>query len=803
MGIGLQKFILLPSGTPVSSNSSPDSPYEHFLGQVVVDPGGESDNESDADSIQLDRLECDPDEFKIVTPPAGDVPLCEFCSKDLIIDDSLFECETVVDSTGEERAALDLSSFRPKQWHDSLRGSLYEKGRKEGDASGWIHSGSQAHENSMEGHYREFCAGGDNPRIVTPPALPELSGPSAKECQFCARLEELFRKEYGERPWWNSPDSVIRFYVQYEWVQRRTTISERRPENEEPSEIRIRGKLDCMVVIAQPPDLDQDHANVFKFDVEAWPGTSRDWLHIRKSPLDPSGAVSDMNIHFIKRCIDKCAKDHKGCRDKLSDSHYVPTRLLDVGRSDGMARLVEKSQIPLDGSQLKYATLSYCWGSGLTLKTTKETKDEHSKVGIVVHSMPQTFQDAIEVVRKLGIRYLWIDALCIIQDIPEDWEAESVKMCDIFANSYITVSAAISTSSSESFLQRPQRNLLNLPFRSSLIPDVCGIYSIQLDGRNGSPKNIDLSHTMWHSRAWVWQEQIMSTRQLIFAEKGFQFRCNNGIRLERGPTTNDPEMSLNGGSNNINYWKVLLKEFTNRNISFPKDRLAAVSGVAKYIQNFQEEAGSSMKYLGGLWLDSEFEKFCAHLLWVCEKPAPSYKHMSACLLNEEQYCAPSWSWASRDKGVDFRWKSRPAFQVMRHDLQPACSDAMVRVKYGSSIVLRGLVGQPPAIPNSGRFNDTAGRWSSRWDAVTPDGTLYFWLDWMPSKEDPQEIDRQSNLELFLTSIEPNLDADGKRSAYGLLLLKFEDGHYRRVGMFQHHGDIEWFESLPYCDVKIH
>ncbi|KAI1415585.1 heterokaryon incompatibility protein-domain-containing protein [Hypoxylon sp. FL1857] len=793
MAPGLQKFLLLPHSSP---DSSPDSPYEQFVGHVVVD--NDSDNESEADSIQIERSSWNIDEFDVVAADATNGILCKSCLKDLIIKDGLARDASTVDDSVKETPTLDLSRLRPKEWHNALdiHGS-YARGRGKGDASGWIHSGSQSHGNQIEGHYREFCIGGDNERIATPSKLSESL---ATKCQFCAKLKELFCKEYSECSWWERSDSELRFYVQYEWVQRRTTISERGEENEGSPQVRTRGKLNCLEVIVQHTGLDHDHANVYKFDVEAWP----DWLMITRSPLDPSGPVSDMNIQFMKHCIDKCIKDHEGCREKLSNAQFIPTRLLDVKASNDMVRLVGRNGILLRGSQPKYATLSYCWGSALTQKTTKGNIEEYSKAGIAVHGMPQTFKDAIKIVRKLGIRYLWIDALCIIQDQAEDWEAESVKMCDIFAHAYVTISAAISSSCSESFLERSPRNLSSVRFHSSVKPKISSVYSIQLDGREGFPKSINLGDSRWCTRAWVWQEQIMSTRQLIFAEKGFQFRCNNGIRLGRGPTTNDPEMTLNNGTSNINYWEVFLKEFTKRSITFRADRLAAVPGVAKYIHSSLEEAGNPMKYLAGLWLDSKLEKFCSHLLWMCDKPASSYEKMSTALLDEDQYCAPSWSWASREKGVDFRWKSRAVFKVMGQpcDLQPYCSEAMVRAKYGSSIVLRSYMKQTPVKPTSGHFNQDAKRWANRWEVSIPNNTLYLWLDWLPAMEDPEEMDRQDNLELLLLDVAPTFDSDGKGSAYGLLLLKFGDLHYRRVGMFQLHGDLKWLEGAPCCDVKI-
>ena len=92
-------------------------------------------------------------------------------------------------------------------------------------------------------------------------------------------------------------------------------------------------------------------------------------------------------------------------------------------------------------------TLSHCWGTSRRLMATKETlKDLQG--GVAVSSLPETFRDAIVITRRLGIRYLWIDYLCIIQDDPQDWEREASKMADVYRNSYLTISAAASADSS-------------------------------------------------------------------------------------------------------------------------------------------------------------------------------------------------------------------------------------------------------------------------------------------------------------------------------------------------------------------
>lgn len=74
-------------------------------------------------------------------------------------------------------------------------------------------------------------------------------------------------------------------------------------------------------------------------------------------------------------------------------------------------------------------------------------------VNIFLSDLPPLFQDAIIITRQLGLRYLWIDSLCIIQDSLRDWETEAAKMASIYQNSYVTISATDASNGSAKCLQ--------------------------------------------------------------------------------------------------------------------------------------------------------------------------------------------------------------------------------------------------------------------------------------------------------------------------------------------------------------
>src|SRR6202000_2965825 len=97
------------------------------------------------------------------------------------------------------------------------------------------------------------------------------------------------------------------------------------------------------------------------------------------------------------------------------------------------------------------------------LRTKKSNIHEHYRT-IPWESLPQTFQDSIALCAEVGVRYLWIDSLCIVQDDVDDWAEESVKMGRIYEEAHFTIAAASASNSSEGlFAVRQPLPLVKVP----------------------------------------------------------------------------------------------------------------------------------------------------------------------------------------------------------------------------------------------------------------------------------------------------------------------------------------------------
>ena len=145
-------------------------------------------------------------------------------------------------------------------------------------------------------------------------------------------------------------------------------------------------------------------------------GSTQPWKSIAEATRIPGNTSFSVSLSLASSWIAECTNHHGTCRSN-AEASTLPTRVLDVRNSKVKLHLSK-------GEQAQYICLSHCWGQSQPLRNTKATLSSLTQ-GIAWNSLSQTFQDAIVVTRTLGICYLWIDSLCIVQDDNEDWEKEA------------------------------------------------------------------------------------------------------------------------------------------------------------------------------------------------------------------------------------------------------------------------------------------------------------------------------------------------------------------------------------------
>jgi hypothetical protein len=303
-----------------------------------------------------------------------------------------------------------------------------------------------------------------------------------------------------------------------------------------------------------------------------------------------------------------------------------------------------------------FVSLSYCWGGDQPQKLTRQSLPLYT-LGVSVHSFPKTIQEAIWYTKNIGLDYLWIDSLCIVQDDQDDKEREIARMAIYYGASTVTICAASSFSSQNGFLHpREEPEFVAGPFK---LP-------FQVDGDLGSVILYSDEPEVYNSveptttRGWTLQESMLSRRILIFASRQLYWTCcrSNATCGGRFGTFQDRNMgdpaSYVSGIHPITtiwnqppltQWMVICKDFASRKIGVAGDKLLAVSALAAHLSPLFTERDGDTVYLAGLFfILVEPISMVYQLLWYTD-----FQHSK----RPKEYRAPSWSLACVDGPLEF------------------------------------------------------------------------------------------------------------------------------------------------------
>ncbi|KAK7213887.1 hypothetical protein V2G26_021065 [Clonostachys chloroleuca] len=350
-------------------------------------------------------------------------------------------------------------------------------------------------------------------------------------------------------------------------------------------------------------------------------------------PILPK-AGSKQEFALIKRWLHEC-DSHATCQKQASKNEgaNAPTRLLEVGHN---IRLVDASSI----RSRPYIALSHCWGP-LKPKEKFCTYQENIEVfrrSILFDDLPKTFQDAITVTRGIGISYLWIDSLCIIQNDKEEWKRESAKMQYVFSGAYCTLSVNSARSSLEGFLTpRVPRTCVPLPISDSRRLYVCP--SIDDFHR-------DVDQSVLHTRGWVLQERALSRRFIHYTSTQVYWECGAGVQCESLAKFQNSRVAFLGDPKfptlALQYYRdgrqillqYLYETYSQLAFTNPTDRPVAILGLESRLSSaLQTRAmfGTFSKY---------FPRF---LLWE----SAELDGMRSIAFDKTDQRVPTWSWLSK------------------------------------------------------------------------------------------------------------------------------------------------------------
>ncbi|KAF9883277.1 hypothetical protein FE257_003797 [Aspergillus nanangensis] len=551
-------------------------------------------------------------------------------------------------------------------------------------------------------------------------------------------------------------------------------------------------------------------------------------LEVTTAPDDPLSKDPRISGRFAVNSGSKCVMEQVAsllakCEKSHSDCHLpyeeivLPSRFIDLEREFPKVCLVETRGL----LRPPYVTLSHCWGppGGIRLMLTTDNMPEF-KQGVALEQLTPVFRDAISLTRHLDIRYLWIDAICIIQNSKEDWAVESARMGSVYQNATMTIASSCSPNSNTHFL-RPRliENSPEVPFYSSLIEKEG---SISLRRGSGFPIDLHLKEPLQH-RAWCLQERLLSRRIVFFDPAQFLWECHAGHIPEESPSfvdltnyrLNDRIMvpytkipaavsmqhfqhPAEAWGQIRQYWYQLLHEFGFRRLTYLNDILPSMSGIAKHFAHITRD-----KYLVGLW-EGDLHN---GLMWEVSHVTDSDGRAGG-----RNTHAPSWSWASlldnsrqlghlHTAGRIWRGDMSHDLKFIKANIAPLDSDPTGAIRFGA-LHLHGFVRNTSLSYNIGElpsdiYSIDINRHTMQLQLEAPTCDIEvlarFDLDWTFHDRDvAEESAMQQNNSLitfeFLALVVSEWNVhyhDRVVNLYGLLLVPTtEPGHYMRRGTFK-------------------
>ncbi|KAF5686355.1 hypothetical protein FCIRC_2911 [Fusarium circinatum] len=490
-----------------------------------------------------------------------------------------------------------------------------------------------------------------------------LTETTSSGCHLCIIIAHAFDEESKELFQSLGSDEVVRLCFKYRTVERdpsgklgwdeRTSMA--------ITDIALGIDLPDEFWLAVRSDKGSALSDV-SFDLRLRPLQETDTSHVIKTiPGKHASTMNDQNLQLTLKWIKGCNRSHPICKEfRPQQPNWRPTRLIHIGSKAQQPRLVIQSKA------VPYIALSYCWGTENTVTLTEATLIPFQNE-IPLATLPTTIRDAIATTRDLGYKYLWVDALCIIQDSKPDWIKESSQMGSIYGSAALTLAAAGASSVKASIFSRRDpravRPCVTNIIQSSVYHRVSYPWAIYPH----QPERLlfdTIKDSPLSRRAWALQELLVSPRTLVFGSKQLVWSCATTEASETFPIGLDPKFSsvVNEGASlsylrqklmraskleeePSEFWNGFISRYTKARLTFSSDTLVALQGIVERITEARRglnKGTPELEYVAGLWRDTNFQQ---SLLWRPKAgTSPS---------RPDYYRAPSWSWASLDGEVDF------------------------------------------------------------------------------------------------------------------------------------------------------
>ncbi|EFX01376.1 tol-like protein [Grosmannia clavigera kw1407] len=417
---------------------------------------------------------------------------------------------------------------------------------------------------------------------------------------------------------------------------------------------------------------------------------------IPRHPINTDPA-SEQSFKLVRGWLQTCQSSHEGC-PKVT-SKFMPTRVIEIvgDGEDGMQlRLLETR-----GLIVQYVALSYCWGGEQELKTTAAVLPRFKESLPAFAKLPATIQDAVRVTHELGLRHLFVDAFCIVQDDGDDMQQQIAQMPAIYSEAVVTVIASRAASVADGFLQK----------RPSSLPDTDeeryeAAFQLPMRCAGGDLDSVVLLRLAYkglttdpiYTRAWTMQEQLLATRIIAYNHNHTRWGCwsahtptdgwiqagggDDFVQAWEPAVFRAPSLSsgppVRPDVETVRYgWRRLVMQYTSRSLSFPGDKLPAIAAAAVRVG----EALRQDDYVAGLWKSSLIHD----LFWKTVQTTRQVR--------PREFRAPSWSWAAVDGEIDYFARivdlKSATVEVLDCRVEPAHQMLPYGAVKGGCLVVRG------------------------------------------------------------------------------------------------------------------
>ena len=515
--------------------------------------------------------------------------------------------------------------------------------------------------------------------------------------------------------------------------------------------------------------------------------------------IGPSTGTRHATLQHLERWAKDCIEDHADCKyhqrhlQDREDSFHLPTRLIEIGNESNGTLLLKLRETERLVTGVRYNTLSHCWGPTLHVSLTKENYKDFLEA-IPVKALSKNFLDAAQVSGQLGLRYLWIDALCIIQNSHKDWVREALRMASVYSNSYYNLAATASVDGNGGLLQANA----NLRFANPCFVEASwtGLPAGTYLCFDGGQWNRRIESAVLNKRAWVLQERLLAPRTVHFARDQVWWECSQLRACETWPfgvpedrfhfqtdaVTAFRQFDPGDADGSHDSWLSLVRTYTASGLTKPQDKLVALAGIAKSVHSSLSLAQDD--YIAGLW--------------KCQLPLNLLWSKRSAGTRALEYRAPSWSWASVEGEIHCHSSQDRAavitdcaVRLLDCSVTTASQSPFGPVENASLQLTGPLYSATLADPVQGDQND------HRMTKLVIKGIQFIENDTFAEALDDDKLYSASSISTFFlrvfTTSSPYLDEERMSEGLALERVAGKNGRYRRVGWLRiFHRDAEEF-----------